>query len=280
MSQNPRAHDLAQHNVSLFAIEMLLLIAAVLALILFILNGAGFSAKQAEAQDIAANIALLRQMELVKPDVAQRAPAVPQLRQEGNGFLMVEDLEAEKARLLTQGGDSKTQLKRRFMNAALIGDSIADDAVHYQYLEASEVFADIGARASAEDPRLEKAISMGKQVYIFTYGMNDMGVYGADIDTMIRRYSASINDLKQRMPSARIYVQAVLKPRDDKLEAYPYYAAYNERLLEMCNDLSIGFFDPSFIMEARPEMYENDGMHISRKIYGVWLTFIADVAGL
>ncbi|MBR5380374.1 MAG: hypothetical protein IK140_07560 [Clostridia bacterium] len=233
-----------------------------------------------EEQDIAANVAMLRQMELAEPSVKPAVREIPKPRVDGNSYLMIEDMEAEKARLLSNGGDSKATLKRRFMNAALIGDSIAEDAVHYQYLEASEVFADVGARASIDDPRLEKAVSMGKQVYVFTYGMNDMDVYGADVDTMIQRYTASIESLKQQIPDARVYVQAVFRPRDDKLALYPYYNMYNDRLLEMCDGLGIGFFDPAFIMEAYPEMYENDGLHISRKIYGVWLTFIADAAGL
>ncbi len=64
------------------------------------------------------------------------------------------------------------------------------------------------------------------------------------------------------------------------MSGYIYYDLYNERLLQMCNELGVGFFDSSFIMEAHPEMYENDGLHISRKIYGAWLAYIADIAWL
>ena len=255
-----------------FEVRPLLLIALVLSAVFMISDGLKSYRGSGEGQDIESNVRALASYASKEP--AQADEDMQAERTIGNDYLVVYDMEAEKQKILSGGVNSKSELYRRFAPAALIGDSFADDAIHYQFLDNTQVFAAIGARTMPDDPRIEKAIGMGKTVFIFTYGNNDM------VDAMISRYTTNIRHIRETVPYARIYIQAILRPRDDVMANYPYYDLYNERLLKMCNELSVGFFDSSFIMEAHPEMYENDGIHISRKIYGAWLTFIADVAGL
>lgn len=261
-----------------YEVRPMVALAALLSVIFLLVSGVRSYGGSGEGQDVASNVSALSAYASRVVTVAPEA--TPRVRVDGNTLLMLDDLEAEKAKILSGGVDSKSALQRRFASAALIGDSFAEDAVHYKFLDNTAVFSSIGAHTTPDDPRLEKAIGMGKTVFIFTYGTNDMGTYGERVDVMLSRYRTNIARIREAVPTARIYIQAILKPRDDKLDNYPLRDLYNDRLLEMCNEENVGFFDASFLMEAHPEMYENDGIHISRKIYGSWLTYIADIAGL
>ncbi len=274
-----KPQDMKQQPLN-YEVRPFLAIALILSIVFLLSSGIRRYSGSSGGQDIDANVRSLSAYASREVAVNVQAVATPRPRIDGNGYLQTTDIEAEKARIIAGNADSKATIQRRFEPAALIGDSFAEDAIHYKFLDNSTVFSSIGAHTSPEDPRLEKAIGMGKTVFIFTYGTNDMGTYGANVDAMINRYKICVAHIRETVPGARIYIQAILKPRDDKIANYPYYDLYNGRLLEMCNELNVGFFDSSFIMEAHPEMYENDGIHISRKIYGSWLTFIADIAGL
>ncbi len=143
--------------------------------------------------------------------MAVQTTATPKSRVDGNDYLITYDIEAEKTKILTGGIDSKGELKRRFATAAMIGDSFAGDAIHYVFLDNTQVFSAIGVHTSADDPRFEKAINLGKTVFIFTNGANDMSLYGKNVDIMISRYTACIKHIRETVTYPRIYIQAILK---------------------------------------------------------------------
>ena len=120
-------------------------------------------------------------------------------------------------------------------------------------------------------------------VIFMCFGMNDVGVFEERVDRYIGRYSACIRRFQISMPEAVIYVQAILPVTDKALKDhsdYQYIDLYNAEMEKMCKELGAYFIDASFILEAMPELYAPDGVHPRREYYPMWLTYLADIAGL
>ena len=116
-----------------------------------------------------------------------------------------------------------------------------------------------------------------------TFSANNILSYDQYVDSFISDYTDIINRLKANIPYARIYVQGILPCDPAFVDEYPYYHyrdEYNARLEEMCNDLGVNYFDVSFILEAHPDIYSDDGIHPRWPFYPLWLTYMAEISGL
>ena len=61
---------------------------------------------------------------------------------------------------------------------------------------------------------------------------------------------------------------------------YGYLDLYNREMEKACPEAGAYFIDSSFILEAHPEWYNVDGRHPREEYYPMWLTYLADLAGL
>ena len=61
---------------------------------------------------------------------------------------------------------------------------------------------------------------------------------------------------------------------------YGYLDLYNREMEKACPGAGAYFVDSSFILEAHPEWYNVDGRHPREEYYPMWLTYLADLAGL
>ena len=57
-------------------------------------------------------------------------------------------------------------------------------------------------------------------------------------------------------------------------------ALYNEKLEELCGEMTVTFLNAGFILEQDPSLYEKDGIHARKDFYYKWLTYMADMAGI
>ena len=198
-----------------------------------------------------------------------------------NGIL-VDDLAAEQQKILALTEWSEADLTRWFDNTAIMGDSIVRQTRLFHYLDAP-VFAEGGIHLSVELDMLDQVEAAAPSVIFMCFGMNDVGVFEERVDRYIGRYSACIRRFQISMPEAVIYVQAILPVTDKALKDhsdYQYIDLYNAEMEKMCKELGAYFIDASFILEAMPELYAPDGVHPRREYYPMWLTYLADIAGL
>ena len=193
-----------------------------------------------------------------------------------------EAAEREKILAMQKGDVTAAQLQRWYRDAALVGDSTAEGAKEYGWL-GSVVYAKIGVRASVDSPLLDQVEARQPSVIFLTYGTNDVAVYSSQVDVFTRRYRAVIERLQKNCPDSAIYVSAVL-PVSEKCASQNAYAKYiglyNEELEALCGELGVTFLDPGFILLQRPELFDNDGIHMTYHGYPLWLTYLADEAGI
>lgn len=198
--------------------------------------------------------------------------------------LLVDDLEAEKQKILamTDADWSEADITRWFENTAIVGDSIIRQVRLFHFLDAP-VFAEGGIHISVELSLLDEVEAAAPSVIFLCFGMNDVGVFEDRVDRYVDRYTNVIRRLHASLPEAVIYVCAALPVTPERLAEEPKYGyldLYNREMEKACPDAGAYFIDSSFILEAHPEWYNVDGRHPREEYYPMWLTYLADLAGL
>lgn len=236
-------------------------------------------------EEIAANRAALTALAAQEP--VDLNAELKRLRREAlkakNG-LLVDDLEAEKQKILamTDADWSRADIARWFENAAIVGDSIIRQVRLFHFLDAP-VFAEGGIHLSVDLPLLDQVEAAAPSVIFLCFGMNDAGVFEDRVDRYVGRYSNVIRRLQASLPEAVIYVCAALPVTPERLAEEPKYGyldLYNREMEKACPELGAYFIDSSFILDAHPEWYNVDGRHPREEYYPMWLTYLADLAGL
>ena len=235
--------------------------------------------------EIAANRAVLAELAQREP-IDLNAELKRRRREElraRNGIL-VDDLEAEKQKILamTDADWNAADIVRWFENTAIVGDSIIRQVRLFHFLDAP-VFAEGGIHISVELPLLDQVEAAHPSVVFLCFGMNDVGVFEDRVDRYVERYSNVIRRLQASLPDAAIYVCAALPVTAERLAEEPKYGyldLYNREMEKACPGLGAYFVDSSFILEGHPERYNVDGRHPREEYYPMWLTYLADLAGL
>jgi lysophospholipase L1-like esterase len=196
----------------------------------------------------------------------------------------VDDLEAEKQKILamTDADWNRADIARWFENAAIVGDSIVRQVRLFHFLDAP-VFAEGGIHLSVDLPLLDEVEAAKPSVVFLCFGMNDVGVFEDRVDRYVDRYCNVIRRLQASLPDAAIYVCAALPVTAERLAEEPkygYLGLYNREMEKACPGAGAYFVDSGFILEGHPERYNVDGRHPKEEYYPMWLTYLADLAGL
>ena len=221
------------------------------------------------------NIAILTEME--KTDPAKLLAA------EVKGGIHVKDFAAEESKIISLDPESvnRTDLLRKFKNKVILGDSLAKACTGYGYLNDYIVYAEVGVSLSNADALFEAAKNAAPSVIFLCFGINDIQSYGERSDLFIKEYTKRITDLKKELPYTVIYVQGILPPASaSENDSYQYRGTYNEELEKICDELGVYYFNADFILEDLPSLYDVDGLHPKGDFYPLWLTYLADIAGL
>ena len=237
----------------------------------------------ANREVIAANVARLAALEAQAPvDLDLESKQKRQALLQSRGGILVDDLAAEQDRIMSLTNWTQAQLRGWFSDAALVGDSLTLGAQSYGWLDES-VYADKGARVSTAGELLDAVEAAQPSVVFLCFGVNDIAAYKSNVSTFAKRYAACVQRLQASLPWTAVYVCAVFPPRDGVIKQRAYYKYlddYNAALQKMCGALGVYYVDASFILQRRPEFYSDDGLHPKKDFFPLWLTYLADVAGL
>jgi len=235
--------------------------------------------------EIAANRAMLAELAAQEPvdlnaELKQRRKDELKAK---NGIL-VDDLDAEKQKILamTDADWNAADFVRWFENAAIVGDSIIRQVRLFHFLDAP-VFAEGGIHISVDLQLLDEVEAAKPSVVFLCFGMNDVGIFEERVDRYVGRYSNVIRRLQISLPDAAIYVCAALPVTPERLAEepkYQYLDLYNREMEKVCPELGAYFIDSRFILDAHPEFFNVDGRHPREEYYPMWLTYLADLAGL
>lgn len=184
--------------------------------------------------------------------------------------------ELENKNNKTNNKGNELNFKNIFKNDVFLGDSQSEGLNVYGYLNDSSVVAKKGKTLgeALKDVDTIKNLSP-KRIYLL-FGLNDLIRYNNLNDLKIA-YGDLVDELKESIPSAKIYVNSMLPARNDAIAKQPLVSLDrnskgNKLIEEMCEEKNVEFVDITYILKDNQNLYESDGMHCKPEFYKVWLT--------
>lgn len=195
----------------------------------------------------------------------------------------VSDQKKEQDLIMSMENPDISVFNQRFEGCAVLGDSIAESAGEYGFLNSSILFAKIGCAVVGAEELVESMVQMYPKKIFISLGMNDLEWYDSDVDQFIQKYREMVDDIRESLPDSEIYVTTILPMQQKAIDKEPSRAnaaLYNEKLEELCQNMKMTFIDAGFILNRQPSLYEPDGIHPVKNFYYKWLTYLADTAGI
>lgn len=179
------------------------------------------------------------------------------------------------------GGEDARSYKEKFASSVVMGDSITEGFSEYDVLNASSVVSKIGVHLDELEEQVQQVKDLDPQVIFLAYGMNDVISTAGDTDQFLEEYETLVDQLREEVPNAHIYVNSIFPVTDSAVKKEPELAQiseYNTALRQMCDDMQVGFIDNTEIVED--QYYEEDGVHFKAEFYPIWAERMAEVAAL
>ena len=179
------------------------------------------------------------------------------------------------------GDDTDRSCKEKFASSVVMGDSITEGFSEYDVLNASSVVSKIGVHLNELDEQVQQVKELDPQVIFLAYGMNDVISTAGDTDQFLEEYETLVDQLREEVPNAHIYVNSIFPVADSAVKKEPELAQiseYNTALKGMCDEMQVGFIDNTELVED--QYYEEDGVHFKAEFYPIWAERMAEVAAL
>ena len=175
------------------------------------------------------------------------------------------------------------RLKQIYQGSVIVGDSITESIVEYGYLDTDVVIGQLGLRIDDADEQLAAAISLKPQNLFLAFGTNDLELYEGNAQGFADAYRKQLEMLQSALPDTAIYINSILPVQQSAIDETPslgYYPEFNQALEDLCQQMGCTFIDNTFLVDGRDDMYEPDGEHVIADYYPLWLTYMAETAGL
>ena len=179
------------------------------------------------------------------------------------------------------GGEDARSYKEKFASSVVMGDSITEGFSFFDVLNASSVVSKIGVHLNELDEQVQQVKELDPQVIFLAYGMNDVISTAGDTDQFLEEYETLVDQLREEVPNAHIYVNSIFPVTDSAVKKEPELAQiseYNTALKGMCDEMQVGFIDNTELVED--QYYEEDGVHFKAEFYPIWAERMAEVAAL
>ncbi len=194
--------------------------------------------------------------------------------------------ELEEAERAADEAWANRSVSEKFANSYVLGDSIAQGLYENQALDKSFVTAerDTGVcetEVSMIKNHVSRAIEVGPQVLFLAYGLNDIKAASGDAEIFGAAYRRVLDELKEKLPDTKIYVNSILPVKQEVIEEDELYGnipAYNRKLMELCEEEGVNFIDNESLI--KDEYYTEDGIHLASDYYGEWVNHMAEAAEL
>ena len=231
--------------------------------------------------------------ELNARDEAQRQVALAQAQQDAGaeGASDGTDGQTEGSQDGEGGQEEQTKpdpadradLKRRFGQAVIVGDSVAEGFIDYEILDPSSIIAQKGLRADSAGPDIEKALALSPSCLFLSIGLNDLEYCEGDSSRFVSHYEARLQEIQEKAPELPVYVNAIMPVLPAAVEAKPvlgYVEEFNGALKALCEGMGIPFLDNGDILDGHEDWYQKDSVHLTSQPYPLWLARMEEAAGL
>ena len=180
-------------------------------------------------------------------------------------------------------GTDRDSLRRRFDQAVLVGDSVAEGFIDYEILDPSRIIAQKGLRADSAGPDIGKALDLSPSYLYLSIGLNDLEFCAGDSSRFIKEYEKRLQEIRDRAPEIPVYVNAimpVLPAAVEKKAVLAHVDEFNAALKELCAKWEIIFIDSGDILAGHEEWYQKDSIHLTSDPYTLWLQRMEEAAGI
>jgi lysophospholipase L1-like esterase len=177
----------------------------------------------------------------------------------------------------------KQSLRKRLGSAVIVGDSVVEGFLDYEFLESDCVIAEKGLRADTAAEEIRKALDLSPTQLFLSMGLNDLEYCRGDSERFIRYYRQRISEIRGDYPELPIYINGILPMLPEAVEKKAELGqadAFNEALRQMCEELEITFIDSGDLLEGKEDWYQKDAIHLKSQFYPLWLNRMEETAGL
>ena len=202
-------------------------------------------------------------------------------------LLLRDQEEAEKEEQIREPQEDKPMdkqsLRRRLGLAVIVGDSVAEGFLDYEFLESDAVIAEKGLRVDNAGEEIQKALDLSPTHLFLSIGLNDLEYCKGDSGRFIERYRERILEIRKEQPELPIYINGILPILPEAVEQKAELGAvdaFNEALREMCEEMELTFIDSGDLLEGKEEWYQKDAIHLKAQFYPLWLNRMEETAGL
>lgn len=194
-----------------------------------------------------------------------------------------ERLEAEAVEEPEEKPMDKQSLRRRLGSAVIVGDSVTEGFLDYEFLETDSVIAEKGLRADSAAEEIRKALDLSPTQLFLSIGLNDLEYCRGDSGRFVRYYRQRILEIRAEYPELPVYINGILPILPEAVEKKAELGqvdAFNEALRQMCEELEITFIDSSDLLTGKEDWYQKDAIHLKSQFYPLWLNRMEETAGL
>ncbi|MBR5427440.1 MAG: hypothetical protein IK118_03760 [Clostridia bacterium] len=158
-----------------------------------------------------------------------------------------------------------------FKDIIISGDSIVKAIWEYNVLDKSQVLAEISAGANYLNKIADDLVAANPAYLILHYGENEVVESESQAQSFIASYKSAIQNLQQRLPYTKIYVDCIFPVKEFSFKKEPYLVnipRYNELLQQMAAELGVPFLDYTNVWNSyEKNYYDADGIHPIKSYY-------------
>lgn len=210
----------------------------------------------------------------------ETAPPSSDPVQEEDAQLLSWKAQIDSASITNLTEEERASYRSRLSSCAVIGDSMAQAALEYGFLDGAHVFYRRGYAVGQLGDAIAEAAAMLPSTVIFFTGLNDTDYY-AEPELYAAAYLEKIQELKALLPNARVFVCSMLPPGNALGAVRPDLARaplYDDALHRMCDEQGIGYIDTTWMVNQ--SLYMEDGIHFVSSFYDIWIQYVTKCAGL
>lgn len=194
--------------------------------------------------------------------------------------LLLWKAQIDSAAITTLTEEERASYRSLLSGCAVIGDSMAQAALEYGFLDGSHVFYRRGFAVGQLGDAITEAAAMLPSTVIFFTGLNDTDYY-AEPELYAAAYLEKIQELKALLPDVRVFVCSMLPPSNALGAVRPDLARaplYDDALHRMCDEQGIGYIDTTWMVNQA--LYMTDGIHFISSFYDIWIQYVTRCIGL
>ncbi|MBU5483680.1 hypothetical protein KQI86_05010 [Clostridium sp. MSJ-11] len=171
--------------------------------------------------------------------------------------------------------DNKTFYK----DGLFFGDSIIEGLSFYEVLDEQHVIHKKGLTAFKAKKEVPNIVKLNPKNIFILLGNNDLFNEKLKGDSFIQDYSGLLQDIKEGLPEANIYILSILPVADKAKKEHPFLSderieEFNMVLEDMAEKEGLPFINIEPVLNHSEELYEEDGIHFKAKFYDELLDYL------